>query len=209
MNSVCIADFGLAQRADDHFYLFHRCGTPGFVAPEVVNCKDGGRYEPICDVFSLGLIFYILLTGKPAFPGKSYNDVLAKNRKSDILFEGTLFENVPKIGIFWMYGSLRFASENAREGPPEANNFCASPTASLLPPQGRASYERRGGWSVPLDENPTGGVAAVRHGSAENIKQLSPEFADHHGDQQIPEPRTDGGAGFEFPPDERKDRLAR
>lgn len=35
------------------------------------------------------------LTGKPAFPGKSYNDVLAKNRKCEILFDAALFENVP------------------------------------------------------------------------------------------------------------------
>ncbi|CAD8051241.1 unnamed protein product [Paramecium sonneborni] len=96
IQSVCIADFGLAQNADEYPYLFNRCGTPGFVAPEVLNCKDGGRYDPICDVYSLGLIFYILLTGKPAFPGKSYNDVLAKNRKSEISFEGALFENVPQ-----------------------------------------------------------------------------------------------------------------
>jgi len=70
-----------------------------------VNCKDGGRYDTVCDVFSLGLIFYILyvnlvinyrLTGKPAFPGKSYNDVLNKNRKVEIIFQGALFENVPK-----------------------------------------------------------------------------------------------------------------
>lgn len=42
--------------------MFVRCGTPGYVAPEVVNIKDMNvKYEAICDVFSLGLIFYILL----------------------------------------------------------------------------------------------------------------------------------------------------
>ncbi|CAD8134701.1 unnamed protein product [Paramecium pentaurelia] len=96
IQSVCIADFGLAQNANEFPYLFNRCGTPGFVAPEVVNCKDGGRYDPICDIYSLGLIFYIMLTGKPAFPGKSYNDVLGKNRKCEIIFDGALFENVPQ-----------------------------------------------------------------------------------------------------------------
>jgi serine/threonine protein kinase len=37
------------------------------------------------------------LTGKPAFPGKSYNDVLIKNRNCEIIIEGSLFENVPKV----------------------------------------------------------------------------------------------------------------
>jgi calcium-dependent protein kinase len=36
------------------------------------------KYDPICDVFSLGLIFHILLLGTSAFPGKNYNEVLAQ-----------------------------------------------------------------------------------------------------------------------------------
>jgi len=69
-----IADFGLAEYADSEEYLFVRCGTPGYVAPEVINIRDMKvKYEPICDIFSLGLIFHILLFGVSAFPGKTYN----------------------------------------------------------------------------------------------------------------------------------------
>ena len=94
---MVIADFGLATYADEE-YLFVRCGTPGFVAPEVLSAKEeNAHYEPVCDVFSIGLIFYILLTGTPAFPGKSYNDVLSKNRTCEIEFSGPLFENVPSL----------------------------------------------------------------------------------------------------------------
>lgn len=82
-----IADFGLAQFSDEPEYLFVRCGTPGYVAPEVINIKDmKTKYEPICDMFSLGLIFHILLLGVSAFPGKTYNEVLAQNRASNITF---------------------------------------------------------------------------------------------------------------------------
>jgi calcium-dependent protein kinase len=35
-----ICDFGLATHADENKYLFVRCGTPGFVAPEIINIKD-------------------------------------------------------------------------------------------------------------------------------------------------------------------------
>jgi serine/threonine protein kinase len=85
-----IADFGLAEMADAQEYLFVRCGTPGYVAPEVINIKDmKTKYEPICDVFSVGLIFHILLLGVSAFPGKTYNEVLAQNRASSFTFEGT------------------------------------------------------------------------------------------------------------------------
>lgn len=35
-----IVDFGLATYADEAPYLFPKCGTPGFVAPEIANLVD-------------------------------------------------------------------------------------------------------------------------------------------------------------------------
>lgn len=76
--SIVIADLGLATRCDIPEYLFVRCGTPGFVAPEVVNIKNlNTTYDPICDLFSIGLMFHILLIGKSPFDGKTYNDILS------------------------------------------------------------------------------------------------------------------------------------
>lgn len=46
------------------------------------------KYDPICDVFSLGLIFHLLLIGKSAFPGKNYDEVLSQNRASMINLKG-------------------------------------------------------------------------------------------------------------------------
>jgi serine/threonine protein kinase len=78
MGTVVVADLGLGTRIHLSEYLFVRCGTPGFVAPEVVNIKDlKTTYDAVCDMFSLGLIFHILLMGKSPFSGKTYNEVLA------------------------------------------------------------------------------------------------------------------------------------
>ena len=50
-----IVDFGLATWADEAEYLFVRCGTPGYVAPEIINIKDlKTRCNPISDIFSIG-----------------------------------------------------------------------------------------------------------------------------------------------------------
>ena len=61
---IVIADFGLATRYDisPSEIFFKRCGTPGFVAPEILNYKDGqeGFYDEKCDIFSAGSIFYVL-----------------------------------------------------------------------------------------------------------------------------------------------------
>ena len=41
--------------------MFPKCGTPGYVAPEVLNLANRSeKYSPICDLFSCGCIFYKL-----------------------------------------------------------------------------------------------------------------------------------------------------
>lgn len=62
-----IVDFGLGTHADLDNYLFFRCGTPGYVPPEIIALTENNHIEPICDIFSVGVIFHILLTRKPVF----------------------------------------------------------------------------------------------------------------------------------------------
>jgi serine/threonine protein kinase len=60
-NTLKIVDFGLASYADEIPYVFPKCGTPGFVAPEIANLVDKTTgYSAVCDVFSIGIIFHIL-----------------------------------------------------------------------------------------------------------------------------------------------------
>ena len=40
ISTLTIADFGLSVKADSYPYLYPKCGTPGFVAPEIVNMID-------------------------------------------------------------------------------------------------------------------------------------------------------------------------
>jgi serine/threonine protein kinase len=62
-----IGDFGLAQFIETK-PIYQKCGTPGFVAPEVLNYSSGDPfYNEKCDIFSAGVIFYLLLTGKSIF----------------------------------------------------------------------------------------------------------------------------------------------
>ena len=49
-----------------------RCGTPGFVAPEIINIRDmSTKSDPISDVFSAGLIFHYLMFGKSIFENQN------------------------------------------------------------------------------------------------------------------------------------------
>jgi serine/threonine protein kinase len=40
LDSIKIVDFGLATHIDDPKYIYARCGTPGYVAPEIINIKN-------------------------------------------------------------------------------------------------------------------------------------------------------------------------
>ena len=68
-----IVDFGLSTNVDLPEYLFFRCGTPGYVAPEIIKLTHSIHLEPTCDMFSLGAIFHILLISKALFPGTKYD----------------------------------------------------------------------------------------------------------------------------------------
>lgn len=59
---VVIVDLGLAEYWDNEKYLYTRCGTPGYVAPEILKIKSAepGKYDSKSDIFSLGVIFHML-----------------------------------------------------------------------------------------------------------------------------------------------------
>ncbi len=61
-----IADFGLSAFVDEKEHIYNKCGTPGFIAPEVLTAKNG-RYDSKCDIFSIGCILHLLLTGRLPF----------------------------------------------------------------------------------------------------------------------------------------------
>lgn len=85
---IKLADFGLATRCDASDYLYKRCGTPGFVAPEVIKASNKTHvpFTPKCDVFSAGVVFHILLTGDPVFMGKTYSEIIVKNKQCKVNF---------------------------------------------------------------------------------------------------------------------------
>ena len=63
---VKISDFGLARYVDpdENVMAETTCGTPGYVAPEVLLRKP---YDHRCDYWSLGVVMFIMLSGTPPF----------------------------------------------------------------------------------------------------------------------------------------------
>ncbi|XP_070779507.1 myosin light chain kinase, smooth muscle isoform X2 [Enoplosus armatus] len=89
--SIKIIDFGLAMRLDGNTPLKVMQGTPEFVAPEVIN------YEPVhsaTDMWSIGVICYILLSGESPFQGNSDTETLALVTAAQWEFDEESFDEI-------------------------------------------------------------------------------------------------------------------
>ena len=70
-----LIDFGLAKQTKKKNQSMHTiAGTPYFIAPEVLN----GEYGKECDLWSIGVLLYMLLSGQYPFDGNSRAEVFGK-----------------------------------------------------------------------------------------------------------------------------------
>ena len=83
-------DFGFAKKVPEEG-LITRCGTPAFVAPEILV---GTRYKQPVDQWSCGVILFILLGGYPPFQGANHRELFRKIRASDYVFHEAYWQNV-------------------------------------------------------------------------------------------------------------------
>merc|ERR1712206_26406 len=81
-NTLKVIDFGLACEFTPGQFLKTKAGTPYYVAPQVL----AGKYNELADVWSLGVIMFVLLCGYPPFYGDTDADVLAKVRLGSYTF---------------------------------------------------------------------------------------------------------------------------
>ena len=80
-SEVKLADFGMAVRFGDE-QMHTVVGTPYYLAPEVYM----GSYGKECDIWSLGVVMYFLLSGRQPFKGKNINELLGNILKCDYNF---------------------------------------------------------------------------------------------------------------------------
>jgi len=80
---VQIIDFGLARMLGKNQAAFTMCGTPEYLAPEIIN--DAG-YDKGVDWWALGVIIYEMLIGVTPFFNKKKNAVLRKIQTANVVF---------------------------------------------------------------------------------------------------------------------------
>lgn len=71
---IKIIDFGLSTHFVPTTKMKDKIGTAYYIAPEVL----AGCYTEKCDIWSAGVILYILITGRPPFGGATETDILSR-----------------------------------------------------------------------------------------------------------------------------------
>mmetsp|Transcript_6576 Transcript_6576/g.17763 ORF Transcript_6576/g.17763 Transcript_6576/m.17763 type:complete len:316 (-) Transcript_6576:2271-3218(-) len=92
---VKIADFGLARYFADDSQLRTICGSPLYVAPEILDIGTNSEtYTPAVDMWSIGVIVYILLTGNSPFDVDDEQILFQKIRSGEYSMGDHLWDHI-------------------------------------------------------------------------------------------------------------------
>uniref|UniRef100_A0AAQ5X5P5 Protein kinase domain-containing protein n=1 Tax=Amphiprion ocellaris TaxID=80972 RepID=A0AAQ5X5P5_AMPOC len=90
-SKIMISDFGLSKMEGTGGVMATACGTPGYVAPEVLAQKP---YSKAVDCWSIGVIAYILLCGYPPFYDENDSKLFEQILKADYEFDAPYWDDI-------------------------------------------------------------------------------------------------------------------
>ncbi|KAG8438460.1 hypothetical protein GDO86_008949 [Hymenochirus boettgeri] len=92
--NIKVTDFGLAVQkggVGSENMLQSTCGTPIYMAPEVINDHD---YSQQCDIWSMGVIMFMLLSGNPPFMASSEEKLFEQIKRGELSFSDAVWRIV-------------------------------------------------------------------------------------------------------------------
>lgn len=72
-HTIKICDFGVSREIDSQEIIFDQCGTPAYIAPEVIKGEGYSGFS--VDVWSLGVVLYAMVCGKIPFAASTLEDL--------------------------------------------------------------------------------------------------------------------------------------
>lgn len=89
-DQIKIIDFGTSLVFKEGKALDEKLGTPYYIAPEVLNKK----YNEKCDLWSIGVITYIVLSGMPPFNGNTDQEIMKKVKIGKFSFQDPCWASI-------------------------------------------------------------------------------------------------------------------
>ncbi|XP_030275431.1 calcium/calmodulin-dependent protein kinase IGa [Sparus aurata] len=123
-SKIMVSDFGLSKTLE-HGVMSTACGTPGYVAPEVLAQKP---YSKAVDCWSIGVITYILLCGYPPFFEDNETRLFSKIMRAEYAFHSPFWDNISEPAKDFIRNMMeknpkkRFLTEQALRHPWIAGN---------------------------------------------------------------------------------------
>ena len=86
-----LIDFGMSKILQDEATLMNtKLGTPYYISPEVLK----GEYNIKCDMWSIGVICFVILCGEPPFNGKNTSELFKKIKTTDYGFNQPIWSQI-------------------------------------------------------------------------------------------------------------------
>lgn len=176
-----LTDFGISHYSEDPSALCKTlCGTPLYVAPEVVLRQP---YGPEADIWSLGVIVYVMLVGYPPFDDLDIVELVKKIKFQPVKFDGEGWELISEEGKHFVAhlldkdASNRMTAQQAMEHDWLRNNCEAAPPNPLEEAQDKIKdFVSRHQWRTAIQ-----GVRAVNR--IQKMVEMSREHTDYGNDE--------------------------
>jgi len=133
---IKIADFGLSKMMDAQAVLQTACGTPGYVAPEVLM---GEGYHQEVDIWSIGVVMFILLCGYPPFYAETNTKLFDKIMNGKYTFASPYWDRISESAkdlirhLLIVEPKKRYSSEEILQHPWIKQNTSTEDLTHVLP----------------------------------------------------------------------------
>ena len=87
---IKVIDFGMSKRFDSKHFMSEKVGTAYYISPEVLD----GKYDEKCDIWSAGVILYIIICGYPCFNGDDDDEIFAAIKRGKIGFPSPEWDDI-------------------------------------------------------------------------------------------------------------------
>jgi len=130
---IKVIDWGTAKLFQPNEKMKEKFGSSFYIAPEVLTAK----YDEKCDIWSCGVILYIMICGEPPFNGEDNKEIFEKIKKGKFDFNKEAFKNVSNEAKELIKSMLKLKPEDR----PKASTLLDDPWFKILNDKGTVCHK--------------------------------------------------------------------